>query len=124
MCAYSYKLHKDNRKVENRISKSSRYKEKDLRLMTTYQLRDICAKEKLVKSIVNPLDQEELIRLIMKYRGESDTLLIDCYRENGLERIEDLLKKSSKDIVERIDIEYPAKITLYQGISVDILDDY
>lgn len=124
MCAYSYKLHKDNRKVENRISKSSRYKEKDLRLMTTYQLRDICAKEKLVKSIVNPLDQEELIRLIMKYRGESDTLLIDYYRENGLERIEDLLKKSPKDIIERIDIEYPAKITLYQDISVDILDDY
>lgn len=119
MVSYKYRLNK-NSKDNN---KRDRYKEKDLRLMTTYQLRDICAKEKLVKSIVNPLDQEELIRLIMKYRGESDTLFINSYAEDGIERIDKFLKKSSKNILERIDIEYPAKITLYEGISLDILDE-
>lgn len=123
MSGYSYKLHKDNRKG-NRVVKRDRYKEKDLRLMTTYQLRDICAKEKLVKSIVNPLDKEELIRLIMKYRGENDTLLIKGYKEGGIERIERFLKKSSLNIIERIDIEYPAKITLYNNINLEILDQY
>ena len=42
--------------------------------MTTVKLREICNKEKLVKSIVNPLDKEELIRLILKYREEDYVL--------------------------------------------------
>jgi hypothetical protein len=120
MCAYSYKLHRDNSNQE----KKKKYKEKDLKLMTTYQLKDICSKEKLVKSIVNPLDKQELIRLIMKYRGESDTLLIDCFSEGGLERLENFLKKCSKEVLERIDIDYPGRITLYEGLSLEILDDY
>ena len=120
MVSYRYKLNRNDK--DN--NKRDRYKEKDLRLMTTYQLKDICAKEKLVKSIVNPLDKEELIRLIMKYRGESDTLFINNYVEEGLDRVDRFLKKSSKNILERIDIEYPAKITLYEGISLDILDEY
>lgn len=119
MVSYKYKL---NKKDKN--DKKDKYKEKDLNLMTTYQLKDICNREKLVKSIVNPLDKEELIRLIMKYRGESDTLFICNYAQDGIDRIEGFLKKSSKNILERIDIEYPAKIILYEGISLDILDDY
>ena len=120
MCAYTYKLHRDNSNQEKR----SKYKEKDLKLMTTYQLKDICNKEKLVKSIVNPLDKQELIRLIMKYRGESDTLLIDHFSEGGLERLESFLKKCSKEVLERIDIDYPGRITLYEELSLEILDDY
>ena len=120
MCAYSYKLNRDNSNQEKR----KKYKEKDLKLMTTYQLKDICNKEKLVKSIVNPLDKQELVRLIMKYRGESDTLLIDHFSEGGLERLEKFLKKCSKEVLERIDIDYPGRITLYEGLSLEILDDY
>ena len=51
MGLYSYKLHNINEEHKGA------YKEKDLRLMTTFQLREICDKEKLVKSIVNPLDK-------------------------------------------------------------------
>ena len=89
MSLYSYKLHK----VTKEEKRKSKYKEKDIRLMTTFQLREICNKEKLVKSIVNPLDKEELIRLIMKYRGEKDSRLINHYMAGGIEKIEKIFKK-------------------------------
>ena len=119
MSLYSYKLHKDE---EEKPKKS--YKEKDLVLMTTFQLREICNKEKLVKSIVNPLDREELIKLIMKYRGKRDSLLINHYIAGGVERIERFLKRSSKNVVSNNEIDYPGKITLYEGLALDIYDDY
>jgi len=120
MSLYSYKLHKDN-KEENRKTK---YKEKDIRLMTTFQLREICNKEKLVKSIVNPLDKEELIKLIMKYRGEKDSRLINHYMVGGIERIERFLNRSKKNISGSTNIDYPGKITLYENLALDIYDDY
>ncbi|AQS08714.1 hypothetical protein CLOBY_08240 [Clostridium saccharobutylicum] len=119
MSLYSYKLHKGNEE-----KKKNKYKEKDLRLMTTFQLREICNKEKLVKSIVNPLDKEELIRLIMKYRGEKESKLIKNYLVGGIERIERLLERSKKEIITNNNIDYPGKITLYENLALDIYDDY
>ncbi|MDU1604295.1 molecular chaperone [Clostridium butyricum] len=118
MGLYSYKLHNINEEHKGA------YKEKDLRLMTTFQLREICDREKLVKSIVNPLDKEELIRLIMKYRGEKDYLLINFFNEGGLERIEKFIKKSEKHIAKNKTIDYPGKLTIYEEIDLDIYDDY
>lgn len=118
MGLYSYKLHNINEEHKGA------YKEKDLRLMTTFQLREICDREKLVKSIVNPLDKEELIRLIMKYRGEKDYLLINFFNEDGLERIEKFIKKSEKHIAKNKTIDYPGKLTIYEEIDLDIYDDY
>ncbi len=86
MGLYTYKLSK----IEENESKT--YKEKDLLLMTTFQLREICTREKLVKSIVDPLDKEELIKLIIKYRGEKDNRLINNYTEGGLNNIENFIK--------------------------------
>ncbi|MBU3133962.1 molecular chaperone [Clostridium gasigenes] len=120
MSLYSYKLHK----VTKEEKSQSKYKEKDIRLMTTFQLREICNKEKLVKSIVNPLDKEELIRLIMKYRGEKDSRLINHYMANGIEKIEKFLKRSNKTIMTSKKIDYPGKITLYENLSLDIYDNY
>ncbi|SDP16684.1 molecular chaperone [Clostridium gasigenes] len=120
MSLYSYKLHK----VTKEEKRQSKYKEKDIRLMTTFQLREICNKEKLVKSIVNPLDKEELIRLIMKYRGEKDSRLINHYMANGIEKIEKFLKRSNKTIMTSKKIDYPGKITLYENLSLDIYDNY
>ena len=118
MSLYSYKLHKGN---EN--EKKNKYKEKDLRLMTTFQLREICNKEKLVKSIVNPLDKEELIRLIMKYRGEKEKKLINNYLIGGIGRIERFLERSKKEIITDANIDYPGKITLYENLALDIYDN-
>ena len=37
--------------------------------MTTYQLRDICWREQIINGIQAPLDKDELIRQIMRFRG-------------------------------------------------------
>ncbi|CUU50385.1 molecular chaperone [Clostridium beijerinckii] len=120
MSLYSYKLHKGN---EEHIKKS-KYKEKDLRLMTTFQLREICNKEKLVKSIINPLDKEELIRLIMKYRGEKESKLIKNYLVGGIERVERFLSRSNKEVISNRYIDYPGKITIYENLALEIYDNY
>ncbi|MFW2501438.1 molecular chaperone [Clostridium diolis] len=120
MSLYSYKLHKGN---EEQIKKS-KYKEKDLRLMTTFQLREICNKEKLVKSIINPLDKEELIRLIMKYRGEKESKLIKNYLVGGIERVERFLSRSNKEEINNRYIDYPGKITIYESLALEIYDNY
>ncbi|AJH01460.1 molecular chaperone [Clostridium beijerinckii] len=120
MSLYSYKLHKGN---EEHIKKS-KYKEKDLRLMTTFQLREICNKEKLVKSIINPLDKEELIRLIMKYRGEKESKLIKNYLVGGIERVERFLSRSNKEVINNRYIDYPGKVTIYENLALEIYDNY
>ncbi len=45
------------------------YRQTGLELMTTHQLREICRQEKIIQGIINPLDKEELIHVIMRYRG-------------------------------------------------------
>jgi len=120
MSLYSYKLHNGNEDEQRK----NKYKEKDLRLMTTFQLREICNREKLVKSIINPLDKEELISLIMKYRGEKDNRLINHYTANGIERIERFLERSDKKIITNKNIDYPGRITLYENLALDIYDNY
>jgi len=118
MGLYTYKLHK----IEDDIPKT--YKEKDLLLMTTFQLREICTREKLVKSIVNPLDKEELIKLIMKYRGEKDNRLINSYVEEGLNNIEKFIKEVLKKEVSSNVTDYSGKIIIYENLSIEIYDDY
>jgi len=120
MSLYSYKLYKGNEET-----RKNKYKEKDLKLMTTFQLREICNKEKLVKSIINPLDKEELIKLITKYRGEKDNRLINHYLLDGRERIESVLGRSNnKQTIKSADMDYPGKITLYEDLALDIYDNY
>ena len=120
MSLYSYRLHKDIKEEKT----NNTYKERDLRLMTTFALREICHKEKLVKSIVNPLDREELISLIMKYRGEKEKLLITKHLDGGFERLERLFKRSHKKIIDMKNIDYPSKITLYGDLAVGVYDNY
>lgn len=92
--------------------------------MTTFQLREICNKEKLVKSIINPLDKEELIRLIMKYRGEKESKLIKNYLVGGIERVERFLSRSNKEEINNRYIDYPGKITIYESLALEIYDNY
>ena len=120
MSLYSYRLQKDIKEEEQKNT----YKERNLKLMTTFQLREICQKEKLVKSIVNPLDKDELISLIMKYRGEKEKLLINRHLEGGFERIERLFKRSHKKIINAKNIDYPSKITFYGDLAIGIYDNY
>ncbi|MHC1686029.1 MAG: molecular chaperone [Clostridiaceae bacterium] len=121
MSTYSYKLHKNNKTDK---TAKTRYKEKELRLMTTYQLREICNKEKIVKSIINPLDKEELIRLIMRYKGVVDSLFIESQSEDGLERLQRFLRNVDKSLLNENEIQAPAKIVVYNSIGLEIFDNY
>lgn len=121
MSTYSYKLLKDNKNGE--ITRRT-YKERDLRVMTTFQLREICNREKIVKSIINPLDKEELIRLIMRYRGEEESLFIREYAEGGIDRVESFLKKVDRIEVFGEPLQYPTKITAYEDVNMEIFDNY
>ena len=38
-----------------------KYEKSELELMTTYQLREICRREKIMNGVIHPLDKEELI---------------------------------------------------------------
>lgn len=117
---YSYKLSKNN-KIE--VDNKGRYKEDELRKMTTFQLREISSKEKLVSNTINPLDKEALVRLIMKYRGIEENLLINTYDEDGLERLQTFLINVDKILEDKI-ISSPSKLVLYEGLSIEIFDGY
>ncbi|MBU3075499.1 molecular chaperone [Clostridium estertheticum] len=121
MSTLSYKLHKDNSRGQ---FQNNKYKEKELRLMTTFQLREICYKEKLVKSIINPLDKDELIRLIMRYRGIEESLFIRKYDKDGMQRVQDFLKRAQKLILDEKNVQCPAKITIYDSLNTEVFDDY
>ena len=63
------------------------YTRDELELMTTYQLRDICYRERIINGIHAPLDKDVLIREIMRFRGRADRLFITEPSEDGLERL-------------------------------------
>ena len=84
---YTYTLNQDKTKQEYRS-----YSKSELELMTTFQLRDICFKERIINGIQAPMDKDELIRQIMRFRGRKDGLFITEYREEGIKRLEEILK--------------------------------
>ena len=58
------------------INIAGRYEKSELELMTTYQLREICRREKIINGVINPLDKEELIRTIIRHRGKREEYFI------------------------------------------------
>ncbi len=119
MDRYGYVLRRDK---ERKGQEDTRYHRGDLLGMTTFQLREICRREKLVQGIVDPMDKEALIRVIMRYRGAEDSLLIREPDEDGLRAVEELLKEAR--IKERHDLHLTcsAKITAYEGLAIGIYD--
>lgn len=101
------------------------YKREELEEMTTYQLRSICYKEKIVTGMINNFDRESLIRTILKYRSAEESLLIKKFKEGGFEKVDAVLKKY---LVNRLPdderIKIPAKLTLYPEIGLKKEDMY
>ena len=87
MDRYTYTLNQKNRQEKP----LHYYTREQLDLMTTYQLRDICWKEQILKGIQAPLDNEELIRQILRFRGRKENLYIRGQNDEGLLRLEELL---------------------------------
>ena len=118
----SYSLHLDNMPQK---SSSHTYRKKDLEEMTTYQLRDICSKEMIIKGVTNPLNRYELIETILRYRGEKDALFIRDVKEGGMERIEKVLQtKLVTQMRDEGTIHNPARLIMYEGLDLTLYDRY
>lgn len=100
-----------------------RYHKNDLELMSVFQLREICRKEKIIHGIINPMDREELIHVILRYRGAKEEFLIQKENENGLDVLQTVLNKVK--IQERYDFRAgcSSKITVYEGLAIGYYDE-
>lgn len=111
-----------NREGLKEDTKKKFYRQSELELMTTHQLREICRREKIVQGILNPLDKEELTRVIMRYRGTREQLLIREENEEGRERMEQLLVQGRICASQDKSIHIPSKLVVYKGLSMDEKD--
>ncbi|MBU2703395.1 hypothetical protein Ga0466249_004540 [Sporomusaceae bacterium BoRhaA] len=123
MATYTYKLYKNNMK-ESKPAANKEYVRRELKLMTTHQLREICIKEKLVESRLATLDRYELIELIMRYRGARENMLITEYSPSGQERLEQFIGRIDTYMENNKSIQNPSKIVIYEGLDTDKYDRY
>lgn len=116
MDRYAYTLKPGRTENETRS-----YSRAELELMTTFQLRDICWRERIINGIQAPTDKDELIRQIMRFRGRKDNLFITEYSEEGTERIEELLGTVRINRLQKA-LRGCARIVVYQGIAATCSD--
>lgn len=119
MSQYTYTLN-PNRKEEEKGA----YKQSELEKMTTFHLREICRKERLVVSPSQTLDKESLVRLIMRFRGQKEYCHIKTDCEGGLERLQEYLQTHEVRLSKNQNIRVPATIVLYQKTEINELDNY
>lgn len=116
---HSYKLNTKGNSYKRKYSKE------ELMEMTTFQLRNICFEEKIIKGVINNLDRDGFIKTILKYRGKEESYLIKDYKEGCFEKVEEMLKSHLiSKFPEEIDIKIPAKISLYPEIGIKKEDLY
>lgn len=118
---YTYKLFpvKED-KAEQKIT----YRLESLNGMTTYQLREICQKEKLVVPMGSRLEREELIRFIMRYRGLQQYRHITDDTEGGIERLQEFLDKVELQEEADMKMSVPAHLILYEDEGIELTDYY
>ena len=68
MSRYTYTLN-----PSQGVTEKHTYRQSELEKMTTFHLREICRKERLVVSSAKNDDKDGLIRLIMRFRGQRNT---------------------------------------------------
>lgn len=106
------------------IKTAGNYEKSELELMTTYQLREICRREKIINGVLHPLDKEELIRTIMRYRGKRKYSLIRNVKKGGRERLEEFLRKSRIIYQSCEELYCQSQILAYEGLSIEYYDGY
>lgn len=108
-----------NREGIEREEKKTLYRQGELELMTTHQLREICRREKIVQGILNPMDKEELIHVIMRYRGTREQLLIMKEEESGSQALGELLLHGKISALQDMTLHIPSKLVVYEGRSME-----
>lgn len=111
-----YILNKEGIKEEE---KKRLYRQDELELMTTYQLKEICRNEKIIHGIINPMDKEELIHVIMRYRGTKEQLLILKEDEQGNRALEQVLSQGRIVATQDKALHIPSKMVIYNGRTMD-----
>lgn len=111
-----------NREEIKKEENKKLYRQTNLELMTTHQLREICRQERIIQGIINPLDKEELISVIMRYRGTREELLIRDEIQEGRERLAQLLVQKRIKVEQDKDLHIPSKIIVYEGLAMDESD--
>jgi len=117
MNRYGYVLKKNREEKEVK-----RYHRDELWLMTTYQLKEICRRERLIHGITNPMDKEELIQVILRYRGAEEYYLIKDSSQEGEERLERLWEKVILTKKQNQGLECCSKIILWEKRAVGYYD--
>jgi len=118
MDKYGYVLKQNH----NKDKKNKRYYEADLLLMTTLQLKEICRKEKIIQGVINPMDKEELIRTILRFRGAEECYLIEKADEKGIEALQRVIRETCLHEKHDRNLKCSSKIIAYDGIAIDIYD--
>lgn len=99
-----------------------RYRKEELLLMTTFQLKELCRKEKIIQGIINPMDKEELVRTILRFRGEEECFLIERHDEEGAMALEHILRETRLQEKHDRNLKCNSTIIAYEGIAIGIYD--
>lgn len=119
MGQYTYTLNPGREEAERHT-----YRQSELEKMTTFHLREICRKERLVVSSAKNEDKDGLIRLIMRFRGQKEYRHIREYCEGGTERIQIFLDHQEVRFIEAPEVDIPGTITIFQDTEMNELDGY
>lgn len=101
------------------------YYEEELKRMSYYEMYQMALKEKIIDAYtINPT-REQLIKIIMKYRGIKPKYIIDKYNENGFIYLQHLFdEKLNNRIHHENKIKVPYKITIYKELDITKEDKY
>ena len=121
MAQYTYKLSREN--VEKAETKAV-YRLEELQGMTTYQLKEICQRQRLVVPMGARLEREELIRFIMRYRGIREYRQIRDFAQGGMEALQEFIGKVELKPDASSKIAFPAHLVLYEGEGIELTDHY
>ena len=120
MDRYGYALKKNQAEEKPEC----RYHESDLRLMTLFQLREICRREKIIPGVLKPMEKEELIRVVMRYRGADEYFLIRKVDEKGEEALTQTIQRTRLREKQDLVITCVSKLTAYEGIAIGFYDGF
>ena len=99
--------------------------ENELRRKSFYEMHQIAVEEKLIENYLTNPTREELINIILKYRGSKNNNMIKTYKENGLSYLQHLFdKKLGSKIFNENKIKIPHKIILYRNLNITKEDNY
>lgn len=118
MDKYGYVLKQNNAGVKT----GKRYRREELLLMTAFQLKEICRTEKIIQGVVNPMDKEELVRTILRFRGAEECFLIEKAGPEGIKALERVLKEAKLHEKHGGNLKCSSKIAVFEGTALGIYD--